>query len=233
MTCLIIEDEPLAAEGLEEFIRQVPTLELVGICTDALSALEVLRNRAVDVLFLDIHLPKLKGLDFLKTLQNPPQVILTTAYHQYALEGYELNVVDYLLKPFGFPRFLSAINKLSIPKVLPSHESPITNHQSRPFHFFNEKKRQIKVFNDEILYVESLKEYVKLFLVNGKTVVTRCQLGELEALLKDENLLRIHRSYLVAKDKIEAFTATTVELGGQQLPIGRSYQTVIEIALKS
>jgi len=233
LSCLIIEDEPLAAEGLEEFIRQVPMLELVDICTDALSALELLRNRAVDVLFLDIHLPKLKGLDFLKTLQNPPQVILTTAYHQYALEGYELNVVDYLLKPFGFPRFLTAVNKLAVGTQQEAIQSSITNHQSRKHHFFNENKRQIKVFNDEILYVESLKEYVKLFLVNGKTVVTRCQLGELEALLNDENLLRIHRSYLVAKDKIEAFSATSVELGGQQLPIGRSYQTAVETALKN
>lgn len=233
MTCLIIEDEPLAAEGLEEFIRQVPMLELVDICTDALSALELLRNRAVDVLFLDIHLPKLKGLDFLKTLQNPPQVILTTAYHQYALEGYELNVVDYLLKPFGFPRFLTAVNKLAVGTQQEATQSLITNHQSRKHHFFNENKRQIKVFNDEILFVESLKEYVKLFLVNGKTVVTRCQLGELEALLNDENLLRIHRSYLVAMDKIEAFSATSVELGGQQLPIGRSYQTAVETALKN
>lgn len=229
LKCLVIEDEPLAAEGLEEFIRQVPTLEFMGACSDALSALEFLKNHAVDVLFLDIHLPKLKGLDFLKTLQNPPQVILTTAYHQYALEGYELNVVDYLLKPFGFPRFLAAINKLSPPysqrlvdKVITDHQPPLTAYRS--FHFFNENKRQVKVFNDEIHYVESLKEYVKIVLTEGKSIVTRFQLGEFEAYLNDSNLLRIHRSYLVAKDKVLAYTATEVEVGEVKLPIGRSYQ---------
>jgi DNA-binding LytR/AlgR family response regulator len=222
LKCLVVEDEQLAAEGLEEFIRQVPTLAFIGACSDALSALEFLKNQAVDVLFLDIHLPKLKGLDFLKTLQNPPQVILTTAYHQYALEGYELNVVDYLLKPFGFPRFLAAVNKLkmepSLLPVLPSH------HPSRPFHFFNENKRQVKVYNDEICYVESLKEYVKILLCSGDVVVTRFQLGEFEVHLNDPNLMRIHRSYLVAKDKIRAYTATEVEVGAVKLPIGRSYQ---------
>lgn len=233
LRCLVIEDEPLAAEGLEEYIRQVPTLEFVGACGDALSALEFLKNHAVDVLFLDIHLPKLKGLDFLKTLQHPPQVILTTAYHQYALEGYELNVVDYLLKPFGFPRFLAAVNKLEVGSVQLIAEPQILNSQfsnlnSRPFHFFNENKRQVKVFNDEILYVESLKEYVKIVLTNGKTVVTRFQLGEFEAHLNDTNLLRIHRSYLVAKDKIEAFTVSEIEVGGVKLPIGRSYQVEVE-----
>jgi DNA-binding LytR/AlgR family response regulator len=224
LKCLVIEDEPLAAEGLEEFIRQVPTLEFVGTYGDALSALEFLKDHPVDVLFLDIHLPKLKGLDFLKTLQHPPQVILTTAYHQYALEGYELNVVDYLLKPFGFPRFLAAVNKLSSGDRQQPNQSPITNHQSRQHHFFNENKRQVKVFNDEIQYVESLKEYVKIVLQNGKSVVTRFQIGEFEAHLNDPNLLRIHRSYLVARDKIEAFSATEVEVGGVKLPIGRSYQ---------
>lgn len=228
LRCLVIEDEPLAAEGLEEYIRQVPTLEFVGACGDALSALEFLKNHAVDVLFLDIHLPKLKGLDFLKTLQHPPQVILTTAYHQYALEGYELNVVDYLLKPFGFPRFLAAVNKLTVENEQFPSQSPVTNHQSRAFHFFNENKRQVKVFNDEILYVESLKEYVKIVLTNGKTVVTRFQLGEFEAHLNDPNLLRIHRSYLVARDKVEAFSATEMEVGGIKLPIGRSYQVEVE-----
>jgi DNA-binding LytR/AlgR family response regulator len=227
LNCLVIEDEPLAAEGMEAYIRQVPTLAFVGACTDALSALELMKMVQVDVLFLDIHLPKLKGLDFLKTLQQPPQVILTTAYHQYALESYELNVVDYLLKPFGFPRFLAAVNKLTRNSDSPAISSPIANLSSRSFHFFNENKRQVKIFNDEILYVESLKEYVKIVLAGGKSVVTRFQLGELEAYLSDPNLLRIHRSYLVAKDKIEAFTATEVEVADVKLPIGRSYQVEV------
>jgi DNA-binding LytR/AlgR family response regulator len=233
LNCLVIEDEPLAAEGLEAFIRQVPTLSFVGACADALSALELMKKAPIDVLFLDIHLPKLKGLDFLKTLQHPPQVILTTAYHQYALEGYELNVVDYLLKPFGFPRFLAAVNKLAGHTAASPSQLPTANPLSRPFHFFNENKRQVKIFNDEIQYVESLKEYVKIVLAGGKSVVTRFQLGELEDYLNESNLLRIHRSYLVAKDKIEAFSAAEVEVAGMKLPIGRSYQAEVEQALLS
>lgn len=230
LKCLIVEDEPLAAEGLEAFIRQTPVLEFAGACSDALAALEFLKNRPVDVLFLDIHLPKLKGLDFLKTLKNPPQVILTTAYHQYALEGYELNVVDYLLKPFGFPRFLAAVDKLRIPAQ--AQPAPVNPAPLRPFHFFNENKRQVKVFNDEILYVESLKEYVKIHTTTGDTIVTRFQLGEFEGHLKDDNLLRIHRSFLVAKDKVRAFSAAEVEVEGRKLPIGSSYRAAVDKALQ-
>lgn len=230
LKCLIVEDEPLAAEGLEAFIRQTPVLEFAGACSDGLAAIEFLKNNPVDVLFLDIHLPKLKGLDFLKTLKDPPQVILTTAYHQYALEGYELNVVDYLLKPFGFTRFLAAVDKLRIP--MPAQSNPALQQPERPFRFFNENKRQVRVFNDEILYVESLKEYVKIHTSTGETIVTRFQMGEFEGHLKDENLLRIHRSFLVAKDKVKAFSAVEVEIGGKKLPIGSSYRAEVGKALK-
>ncbi|MCB0522009.1 MAG: response regulator transcription factor [Lewinellaceae bacterium] len=233
LRCLIVEDEPLAAEGLEEYIRQTPLLELAGTCPDALAALDFLKKHPVDVLFLDIHLPKLKGLDFLKTLQHRPQVILTTAYHQYALEGYELDVVDYLLKPFGFPRFLAAVNKLKTTAQPGSLQSAAPISPNRPFRFFNENKRQVKVYYDEILYVESLKEYVKIYLAGGKKVVTKFQIGEFEDLLKAGNLLRIHRSFLVAKDKIEAFSAHEIEVGGEKLPVGRSYKMQVEEELKN
>ncbi len=235
LKCLVIEDEPLAAEGLEAFIREVPSLEFLAAFPDALAALELMNRQQIDVLFLDIHLPKLKGLDFLRSLKNPPQVILTTAYHQYALESYELNVVDYLLKPFGFQRFLAAVNKLSVDagRLTVDGNPSTTVHRppstvNRPFNFFNENKRQVKVFNDEILFVESLKEYVKLVLTGGRTVVTRFQLGEFEAHMNDPNLVRIHRSYLVARDKIEAYTTTEVEVAGVKLPIGRMYQGLVQ-----
>lgn len=225
LRCLIVEDEPLAAEGLEAYIRDTPMLALAGTCADALAAMEFLKNQPIEVLFLDIHLPKLKGLDFLKTLTQTPQVILTTAYHQYALEGYELNVVDYLLKPFSFARFLAAVNKLRVPETM----SPLVQAATtvRLFHFFNENKRQVKIFNDEILYVESLKEYVRIFLADGRAIVTKFQLGELESYLKDPNLIRIHRSYLVAKDKVTAFSVSEIEIGKVKLPIGRSYRHLL------
>lgn len=225
--CLIVEDEPLAAEVLQDYIEQMPQLELVAVCTDALYALEALQQYAVDVMFLDIHLPKLKGLDFLRTLNNPPQVILTTAYHQYALQGYEYNVVDYLLKPIEFSRFMQAINKLEIESEKAVISPVVTsNDPARVYRFFTANKRKIKVFLDEILYVESLKEYVRVFTIS-KNIVTKFQIGEMESFLEDQNFLRIHRSFLVAKDKIESFTASEVEINGQIIPIGRSYRREI------
>lgn len=223
LRCLIIEDEPLAAEILSDYIRDAPGLELAGVCSDALFALEFLQREAVDVLFLDIHLPKLKGLDFLKTLLHPPQVILTTAYHEYALEGYELAVTDYLLKPIEFSRFLKAVQKLRHPTTPDS--TPAAQPTERAAHFFNVGKKRVKVYFDEILYAESLKEYVRIFLPD-RSVVTKMQLGELESLLGNSGFVRIHRSFLVAKSKITAYSATEVEIGGKTLPIGRSYREV-------
>ncbi len=222
--CLIVEDEPLAAEVLQDYVKQVPFLSLVDVCRDAIYALEMLQKEKVDVIFLDIHLPKLKGFDFLKTLKNPPAVIITSAYHQYALLGYEYNVVDYLLKPVEFSRFLTAVNKLRLSKpedrVLPIRET------ERPSLFFNVNKKKVKIFLDEILYIESLKEYVRI-VTTGRTILTKFALGQVEDLLARNNFIRVHRSFIVAKEKIDAFTATDIEIGGQQIPIGRSYKDVV------
>lgn len=218
LRCLIVEDEPLAAEVLSDYIRDAPGLTLAGHCTDALYAMAFLQKQPVEVLFLDLHLPKLKGFDFLRALPNPPQVIITTAHHEYALEGYELNVVDYLLKPIEFGRFLKAVQKLAPPTAV-EQPSPTPTASF----FFNEGKKRIKVDAADILYVESLKEYVRIVLPH-RSVVTKMQIGALEALLGDEAFMRIHRSFLVARRKVEAYSANEVEIGGKQLPIGRSYQ---------
>ena len=224
--CLIVEDEPLAVEVLEDYIQQIPFLQLKGVCTDALYALDFLQKESIDVLFLDIHLPKLKGLDFLRTIKNPPAVILTTAYHEYALQGYELNVLDYLLKPIEFNRFLQAIDKL--PKSLPrTSESIIALPTERAYYFFNVDKKKIKVFFDEILYIESLKEYVRI-VTPTQEVITKFQIGQLEALLAEYGFLRVHRSFMVAKEKINAYTATHVEVAGKEIPIGNSYKVLLE-----
>lgn len=216
LNCLIVEDEPLAAGIVEDYIRQVPSLRLIGKCGDALDALEALQEAPVDVLFLDIHLPGLKGLDMLRTLRHAPQVILTTAYHEYALEGYEYGVVDYLLKPIGFERFIKAVQKLKTP--------PAATAGSRRFQFFNVNKKMVRVWLDEIGYVESLKEYVRFFLPEDKTVVTKMQIGEIERMLDGAQFLRIHRSYLVALRHIESFSSTEVTVGGRHIPIGRQYK---------
>lgn len=227
LNCLLVEDEPLAATILEDYVRQVPYLRLTGRCADALQALEALREAPVDVLFLDIHLPGLRGLDFLRSLQYPPQVILTTAYHDYALESYDLGVVDYLLKPIDFERFVKAVQKL---KRAPA-TAAATVH--RPFQFFNVNKKMVRVWLDEIQHVESLKEYVRIFLPGGKSIVTKMQLGELEKSLEGSGFLRVHRSFIVAIRHIEAFTATEVTAGGREIPVGRQYKETVVKALES
>lgn len=229
LKCLLVEDEPLAAEIVQSYIEQVSFLKLEGICTDAISAFEVLKQKHVDVIFLDIHLPKLKGIDFLRTLSTRPRIIITSAFKQYALDGFELEITDYLLKPFSFARFLKAVNRLQV-----TEEKPVavqTEIPERPFRFFNVNKKRVKVFLDDIHYVESLKDYVKIF-TKEKYLVTKFQLGAIEKFLGDKNFLRVHRSFLVAKNKIESVSADEVEVGGKAIPIGRNYLSVIKKELR-
>jgi DNA-binding LytR/AlgR family response regulator len=220
MNCLIIEDEPLAADVLKDYIAQIPGFQLMGICGDVFSATEKLRTLKVDVLFVDINLPKINGLDFIKTLKGNYQIILTTAYHQYALDGFNLNVVDYLLKPIEFTRFLQAVHKLTDHPVGPAIEQ---QKENRPFYFFNVDKKQVRIYADEIIYIESLKDYVKIH-VPEKKVVTKFQIGELEKFLNDPGFIRIHKSFIVNLEKVTAYNASEVELGAIKLPIGRTYK---------
>jgi DNA-binding LytR/AlgR family response regulator len=223
--CIIVEDEPLAAEVLQDYISQVPFLELVKVCSDAIYAMEVLQQEKIDLIFLDIHLPKLKGIDFIKVLKKPPQVIIISAYQEYALQGYEYNVIDYLLKPVEFSRFLMAVNKVKSGTEINS--TKITTAVSERAHlFFNTSKKKVKVYIDEILHIESLKEYVRI-VAKDKIILTKFQLGQMEELLTKNNFLRVHRSFIVAKDKIDAFTATDIEINGKQIPIGRSYKELV------
>jgi DNA-binding LytR/AlgR family response regulator len=226
LSCIIVEDEPLAAEVLEDYIKQVPFLDLVNIYEDALFALEALKKQRVDVIFLDIHLPKLKGLDFIKTLKSPPQIIITSAYREYALDGYELNVTDYLLKPINFNRFLMAVNKLKNQQEseVSSVSAPHTGERSHLL--ININKKKIKVFYDEILYIESRKEYINI-VTEKESYLTKYQLTDIEAELDKASFMRIHRSFIVARNKIKAFNAAEVELGGQVIPIGRSYKELV------
>lgn len=231
ITCLIIEDEPLATEILQDYIGQVPFLKLSAVSVDAIFALEILQKEKIDLIFLDIHLPRLKGLDFIKTLNNPPQIIITTAYQDYALQGYELNVVDYLLKPIEFSRFVTAVNKarqqIQANRLINAQGA----NNDRSFLFFNVGKKKVKIFLDEIIYIESLKEYIKI-VSRDKSILTKSQLGQTEELLQNSNFLRIHRSFIVAKDKIDAFTATDIEIGGKLIPIGRSYKEQVYAQLE-
>lgn len=218
--CIIIEDEPLAVKVLKDYIGQLPYLELLGTFKDAILASEYLRVHAVDLIFLDIHLPRLKGMDFLKTLHQPPAVIVTTAYHQYAVDGYELNITDYLLKPFGFERFLKAIHKVKL-----IHEPPLTPPE-KDFIFVNVQKKKVKILFADILYIESQREYVRIVTLK-KEYLSKMSTHEIGAMLPPAQFRRIHRSFVVAVPKIESYTAEMVEINGVAIPVGRDYREVL------
>ena len=225
INCIIVEDEPLAVKVLSDYISQVPFLQLQGTFKDAILATEYLREHHTDLIFLDIHLPKLKGMAFLKTLTNPPAVIITTAYHQYAVEGFDLNVTDYLLKPFEFERFLVAVNKV---KTSGSEKhKPEERGESKDHLFVNVQKKKMKVLFSDILYIESQREYIKI--VTTKNVyVSKMGTQEIEDLLPANLFKRIHRSFIVSIKKIESYTSENVEINGVSIPIGRGYRDIIE-----
>lgn len=231
LTCLIVEDEPLAAEVLTDYISQVPFLELVSHCTDALRALDVLRRQRVDVIFLDLNLPGLGGFDLIKTLPFKPQVIITTAYHQHAIDGYEWDVVDYLLKPIEFSRFLSSVNRLTDP-ASPAKRAGVPVQQYHPYIFVYSDKKQIKVPLDEVVYVESERDYLRIVL-RDKTIITRQTMQEFEKMMPPNYILRIHRSFLVRKEAIMAFDSSHIEVAGKAIPIGRQYRDVVLAELKA
>jgi DNA-binding LytR/AlgR family response regulator len=228
LSCIIVEDEPIAADILADYVSQTEFLELQTICHSALAAHDYLRKHQVDVMFLDINMPKMTGLEFLRTLEKRPKVIITTAYDHYGVDGFDMQVVDYLLKPIEEERFQKAVAKLlhpanmiqTVPATGPVQEAV------RPFHFFMVNKKSVKIYLDEILYIESLKDSVMIH-TSTKSHSTNYQLGELESLLNSGNFLRVHRSYLIAIDKIDWFSAAEIEIGGRVIPIGRSHKEFV------
>lgn len=222
INCIIVEDEPLAAEVIEDYISEVPFLTLKGICPDAIYALDILNNEHIDLMFLDLHLPKLDGLSFLKTLKSSPQIIITTAYEEFALQSYDYGVVDYLLKPISFERFLASLEKLKKPSKV---ENIDTQNTDRPFRFFNVGRKMVKVFFDEILYVEGQKDYVQIYTLDNKIFV-RGNISQFEKLFEPYGVFRIHRSYLVALKHIHAYSTSEVEVNKKTIPIGRSYKAL-------
>lgn len=221
LNCLIVEDEPLATDVLVEYVKRVPFLQLKTTCSDAILALEVMQREQIDLIFLDIHLPGLKGLDFIKTLKNPPAIILTTAYHQYAVEGYELNVVDYLLKPIEFKRFLEAVNKV---KGRPTREQ-------RQTIAIQSDKKTVLIPIDDILFIESQKEYIKI-QTTSSAHVTKYALSKIEEELDPQLFMRVHRSFIVAITKIKAFSGHDIDIQGKSIPIGGNYRDHVAARLK-
>jgi DNA-binding LytR/AlgR family response regulator len=231
VNCIIIDDEPLAAALIEAHVANIPNLNIIAVCNNALEGFEVLKTQSVDLIFLDIQMPLLTGIEFLKSLSNPPKVIFTTAYREYAIESYELEVVDYLLKPISFDRFFKAINKFF--KTIETNTSIITVSDSQEvskFIYVNSNKKQHKISFSEILYVESIKDYIRIHL-HDKTIVTKDKISEFEQKLSS-NFLRTHRSYIVNSDKITAYTVNDVEIGEIEIPIGISYKKQLLEKLK-
>lgn len=226
--CVIVEDEPLARNLMTEYVRKVPALlNLVEACSSPLAALEVLRNNNIDILFLDVQMPEITGISLLKVLQKKPLVVLTTAYSEYALEGYELDVADYLLKPITFERFLRTVDKLI--QRLETKTSPATPQERTPsepspaFVFVKDGTKLVKVRLDDILYVEGLKDYVTIHTRTQK-VISLQRLKALEEQLPADKFIRIHNSYIVALDAIEVIHKGDVQIGQAVLPIGETYK---------
>ncbi len=222
LKCLIVDDEPLAQRVLEKYVSELPGLELKGKCSDAIEAMEVLQEHDVDLIFLDINMPRLSGINFLKTYKNPPMVVITTAYTEYALESYELNVLDYLKKPFSFERFLQAVQKAE-DKMKGGVEPQETEKDEREFIFVKANKKTINISLDSILYVEALGDYVKIFTNEGH-IVTYQSLKGIERLLPSQKFYRIHKSYIVALSKIKSIEGNMVHMGKGTIPIGNNYK---------
>ena len=224
--CLIVDDEPMARDVVRRYIEQMPSLQIAGEFGNAIDATLFLQKNTVDMIFLDIRMPQLNGTDFVRSLRTVPKIIFTTAHKEYAHEGFELDVVDYLLKPIRFDRFLRAVNK-----AFPSGQhdgkiamaiGPETKFAS-PFIYVKVDRKMIKVMLDEILYIESDKDYVKIF-TTGSAIITRQTISSIEAMLSENKFFRIHRSFIVSLEKIKSFTNETVEIGNKELPIGKLYR---------
>ncbi|HET9745911.1 MAG TPA: LytTR family DNA-binding domain-containing protein [Chitinophagaceae bacterium] len=227
LKCLIVDDEPMARDVVRRYIEQVSSLQVAGEFGNAIDATLFLQANSVDLIFLDIRMPQLTGTDFVRSLRNVPKIIFTTAHKEYAHEGFELDVVDYLLKPIRFDRFLRAVNK-----AFPSrqHEEEAAIHAAgpdtkfaSPFIYLKVDRKMIKVMLDEILYIESDKDYVKIFTMNS-TIITRQTISSVEAMLSENKFFRIHRSFIVSLARIKSYSNETVEIGNKELPIGKLYR---------
>jgi DNA-binding LytR/AlgR family response regulator len=233
MRCIIIDDEPLVRELLEDNVRQVPYLELVRSCKNALEAMETLQQEKIDLIFLDIQLPRLNGLQFLQSLHHPPLIIIVSAYEKYAVEGFNLQVTDYILKPFGFDRFLKACNRaaeLFHGRQLSMHSETVKNYDF----FVNVDYSHIKIVAAEINYIQSLKDYIKIYLsTTTKPVITRLSLKAVESKLPAGAFIRTHKSYLVAISRITSVKRDVVCIGAIEIPVSETFRENIGRMLKS
>ena len=233
--CIAVDDEPPALKLIEKYINSVPVLDLKGSCSNGVDALSLLQNNAVDLLFLDIQMPHILGTDFMRSLHNPPKVIFTTAFRKFAVEGFDLDAVDYLLKPISFERFLKAVNKVMKLNLPVSEKNIADSGQDKEnesnFLYLRADRKNIKVNQADLLFIESLKNYIKV-VTKDRTIVTKYPISIIEGELP-ASFIRIHRSFIIAKGKVDSFTNDFVQIGKYELPISRSYRHDVEKHLKN
>jgi DNA-binding LytR/AlgR family response regulator len=220
--CIIIDDEPLAIKIIENYLTDFPQMELVATFNTAIAALPTIEKDKIDVIFLDINMPKMSGLDFLRSLPTSPHIVITTAYREYAVESFDLDVLDYLVKPIPFGRFLKAITKINNrvnPEKDKTYETPF---KEEPFIFLKVDKKLMKIKLNDILFIESLKDYIKVITTTGDYLVHK-SMASIEEELPSENFLRIHRSFTIALNKIKSVEGNSVEIANRRVPIGRNY----------
>ncbi len=236
MNVIIVDDEPLAQDVLETYIERIPDLDLVAKCSNAFEANEALKNHDIDLMFLDIQMPQLTGMDFLRTLPDPPLVVFTTAYSEYAIEGFELDALDYLLKPIAFDRFAKAVNRakeqLDLQTSAPATDTVAEiDHTEEDFIFVKADKKLIKVNFADVLYIEGLKDYVIIRLENSR-IITLQTMKSLEKKLPEKIFKRIHRSYIINIDRVEAVMGNMIEItekgAKKHLPIGKNYRSELQ-----
>jgi two-component system, LytTR family, response regulator len=223
--CLLVDDEPLAISLLEKHIAQIDFLEAAGTCQNALKALESLKKNQIDLMFLDIRMPAINGIEFLKTLRYPPKVIITTAYRDYAIEGYDLDIIDYLLKPITFDRFFKAIERY-LRANEPLSPPPAAQVDEPASIYIKSGYRSVRINTEDILYIESLKDYIKI-VTSTETITAKYRISDVETNLSNKGFLRIHRSYIVNLKQVTAFTPNDIEIGKIEIPIGESYKELV------
>jgi len=226
--CIIIDDEPLAIKVIKSHLSKFDFIEVVAECKNAMQAIEILKNQNINLMFLDINMPKITGLEFLKSLPHPPYVIITTAYREYALDGFDLDVVDYLLKPISFERFLKAINKFCERQEKSNclNKTETNKKEDISYIFVQDGKTIYKVQLDKILFLEGFGEYVKINTLE-KTFLSRKTMAEYESCLSKNQFIRTHKSFIISLLQVSGFTASTVIIKGKEIPIGRTYKEVV------
>jgi len=224
--CIIVDDEPMAREILETHLQKVDFIKVVKCCKNAAEAFNVISSEQVDLVFLDINMPEISGLSFAKSINKNIKVIFTTAYREYAVDGFDLQAVDYLLKPISFERLLQAIDKFTDENIQLKGEVSISIKEKSDFIFVRSERKMIKINFNEINYIESLSDYIKIHL-EDKTVITRETISNIEVKLPKNDFIRIHRSYIISISKIESFTNEFIEIHKKAIPISRSYKTTV------